>query len=97
MSDLAVRAGQPSWPLWPRTRHASLVWVKLDRIVHEEFGIERVINTPISEAAVCGAAIGAAQAGLRCHQGAADVHLAVPLAGGLPGQQAPASSITCPI
>jgi pyruvate dehydrogenase E1 component beta subunit len=31
----------------------------------EEFGTERVINTPISEAAVCGAAIGAAQAGLR--------------------------------
>jgi len=31
----------------------------------EEFGTARVINTPISEAAVCGAAIGAAQAGLR--------------------------------
>jgi pyruvate dehydrogenase E1 component beta subunit len=31
----------------------------------EEFGAERVINTPISEGAVCGVAIGAAQAGLR--------------------------------
>ena len=31
----------------------------------EEFGIERVINTPISEAAITGVAIGAAQAGLR--------------------------------
>ena len=31
----------------------------------EEFGTERVRNTPISEAAVCGVAIGAAQAGLR--------------------------------
>src|SRR5664279_3320926 len=31
----------------------------------EEFGIRRVINTPISEGAVCGVAIGAAQAGLR--------------------------------
>jgi pyruvate dehydrogenase E1 component beta subunit len=31
----------------------------------EEFGRERVRNTPISEAAVCGVAIGAAQAGLR--------------------------------
>ncbi|HET9104118.1 MAG TPA: pyruvate dehydrogenase complex E1 component subunit beta [Solirubrobacteraceae bacterium] len=31
----------------------------------EEFGVSRVINTPISEGAVCGAAIGAAQAGLR--------------------------------
>jgi pyruvate dehydrogenase E1 component beta subunit len=31
----------------------------------EEFGTERVLNTPISEAAVCGVAIGAAQAGLR--------------------------------
>jgi acetoin:2,6-dichlorophenolindophenol oxidoreductase subunit beta len=30
----------------------------------EEFGAERVINTPISESAVCGVAIGAAQAGL---------------------------------
>ena len=30
----------------------------------EEFGTERVRNTPISEAAVCGVAIGAAQAGL---------------------------------
>jgi pyruvate dehydrogenase E1 component beta subunit len=31
----------------------------------EEFGAERVINTPISEAAITGVAIGAAQAGLR--------------------------------
>lgn len=31
----------------------------------EEFGRERVRNTPISESAVCGVAIGAAQAGLR--------------------------------
>jgi acetoin:2,6-dichlorophenolindophenol oxidoreductase subunit beta len=31
----------------------------------EEFGAERVLNTPISEGAVCGVAIGAAQAGLR--------------------------------
>jgi acetoin:2,6-dichlorophenolindophenol oxidoreductase subunit beta len=31
----------------------------------EEFGVERVINTPISEAAITGVAIGAAQAGLR--------------------------------
>ncbi len=31
----------------------------------EEFGPERVRNTPISEGAVCGVAIGAAQAGLR--------------------------------
>jgi acetoin:2,6-dichlorophenolindophenol oxidoreductase subunit beta len=31
----------------------------------EEFGIERVRNTPISEAAICGVAIGAAQSGLR--------------------------------
>jgi acetoin:2,6-dichlorophenolindophenol oxidoreductase subunit beta len=31
----------------------------------EEFGRERVLNTPISEGAVCGVAIGAAQAGLR--------------------------------
>jgi acetoin:2,6-dichlorophenolindophenol oxidoreductase subunit beta len=31
----------------------------------DEFGIERVRNTPISEGAVCGVAIGAAQAGLR--------------------------------
>ncbi len=31
----------------------------------EEFGTTRVRNTPISEAAVCGTAIGAAQAGLR--------------------------------
>jgi pyruvate dehydrogenase E1 component beta subunit len=30
-----------------------------------EFGSQRVINTPISEGAVCGVAIGAAQAGLR--------------------------------
>jgi acetoin:2,6-dichlorophenolindophenol oxidoreductase subunit beta len=31
----------------------------------EEFGRERVRNTPISEAAICGIAIGAAQSGLR--------------------------------
>ncbi|HEY7968185.1 MAG TPA: alpha-ketoacid dehydrogenase subunit beta [Solirubrobacteraceae bacterium] len=31
----------------------------------EEFGRERVINTPISESAICGVAIGAAQSGLR--------------------------------
>ena len=31
----------------------------------EEFGVERVINTPISEAAITGVAIGAAQAGFR--------------------------------
>jgi len=31
----------------------------------EEFGVARVINTPISEAAITGVAIGAAQAGLR--------------------------------
>ena len=31
----------------------------------EEFGIERVVNTPISEAAITGVAIGAAQSGLR--------------------------------
>jgi pyruvate dehydrogenase E1 component beta subunit len=31
----------------------------------EEFGPERVRNTPISEAAICGVAIGAAQSGLR--------------------------------
>src|SRR3984885_11762400 len=31
----------------------------------EEFGRERVLDTPISEGAVCGVAIGAAQAGLR--------------------------------
>ena len=31
----------------------------------EEFGRARVLNTPISEGAVCGVAIGAAQAGLR--------------------------------
>jgi pyruvate dehydrogenase E1 component beta subunit len=31
----------------------------------DEFGAERVLNTPISEGAVCGVAIGAAQAGLR--------------------------------
>ncbi len=31
----------------------------------EEFGGERVLNTPISEGAVCGVAIGAAQSGLR--------------------------------
>ncbi|HKG34802.1 MAG TPA: thiamine pyrophosphate-dependent enzyme, partial [Solirubrobacterales bacterium] len=31
----------------------------------EEFGTERVLNTPISEAAICGVAIGAAQSGKR--------------------------------
>ncbi|MGP4014506.1 alpha-ketoacid dehydrogenase subunit beta [Saccharopolyspora sp. 5N708] len=31
----------------------------------EEFGTERLINTPISEAAICGVAVGAAQSGLR--------------------------------
>jgi pyruvate/2-oxoglutarate/acetoin dehydrogenase E1 component len=31
----------------------------------EEFGVERVRNTPISEAAICGLAVGAAQSGLR--------------------------------
>jgi acetoin:2,6-dichlorophenolindophenol oxidoreductase subunit beta len=31
----------------------------------EDFGADRVLNTPISEGAVCGIAIGAAQAGLR--------------------------------
>jgi pyruvate dehydrogenase E1 component beta subunit len=31
----------------------------------EEFGTERVMNTPISEAAICGVAIGAAQSGKR--------------------------------
>src|ERR671931_47305 len=31
----------------------------------EEFGPERVLNTPISEAAICGVAVGAAQSGLR--------------------------------
>jgi acetoin:2,6-dichlorophenolindophenol oxidoreductase subunit beta len=31
----------------------------------EEFGAERVLNTPISEAAICGVAIGAAQSGRR--------------------------------
>ena len=31
----------------------------------EEFGTERIRNTPISEAAICGIAIGAAQSGLR--------------------------------
>ncbi len=31
----------------------------------EEFGAERVRNTPISEAAICGVAIGAAQSGMR--------------------------------
>jgi pyruvate/2-oxoglutarate/acetoin dehydrogenase E1 component len=30
-----------------------------------EFGTERVLNTPISEAAICGVAVGAAQSGLR--------------------------------
>ena len=31
----------------------------------EEFGVERVINTPISESAIAGVAIGAAQSGMR--------------------------------
>jgi acetoin:2,6-dichlorophenolindophenol oxidoreductase subunit beta len=31
----------------------------------EEFGTHRVLNTPISEAALCGVAVGAAQSGLR--------------------------------
>jgi pyruvate dehydrogenase E1 component beta subunit len=31
----------------------------------DEFGVERVRNTPISEAAICGVAIGLAQAGMR--------------------------------
>jgi pyruvate/2-oxoglutarate/acetoin dehydrogenase E1 component len=31
----------------------------------EEFGTDRVLNTPISEGAVCGVAVGAAQSGLR--------------------------------
>src|SRR5262245_25076369 len=31
----------------------------------DEFGVERVRNTPISEAAICGVAIGLAQSGLR--------------------------------
>jgi acetoin:2,6-dichlorophenolindophenol oxidoreductase subunit beta len=31
----------------------------------EEFGRQRVLNTPISESAVCGVAVGAAQSGLR--------------------------------
>ena len=31
----------------------------------EEFGTERVLNTPISESAICGVAIGAAQSGMR--------------------------------
>jgi 2-oxoisovalerate dehydrogenase E1 component len=31
----------------------------------EEFGTERVVNTPISEAAICGVAVGAAQSGRR--------------------------------
>ena len=31
----------------------------------EAFGVERVLNTPISESAVCGVAVGAAQSGLR--------------------------------
>jgi pyruvate/2-oxoglutarate/acetoin dehydrogenase E1 component len=31
----------------------------------EEFGIERVINTPISESAIAGVAVGAAQSGMR--------------------------------
>src|SRR4051794_13092202 len=31
----------------------------------EEFGVERVLNTPISEGAIVGVAVGAAQSGLR--------------------------------
>jgi pyruvate dehydrogenase E1 component beta subunit len=31
----------------------------------DEFGTDRVLDTPISEAAICGVAIGAAQSGLR--------------------------------
>ena len=31
----------------------------------DEFGAERVLNTPISEAAICGVAVGAAQSGMR--------------------------------
>jgi pyruvate/2-oxoglutarate/acetoin dehydrogenase E1 component len=31
----------------------------------EEFGTQRVLNTPISESAICGVAIGAAQSGMR--------------------------------
>jgi acetoin:2,6-dichlorophenolindophenol oxidoreductase subunit beta len=31
----------------------------------DEFGRERVLNTPISEAAICGVAVGAAQSGMR--------------------------------
>ena len=31
----------------------------------DEFGTERVLNTPISESAICGVAIGAAQSGMR--------------------------------
>ena len=31
----------------------------------EEFGTARVLNTPISESAICGVAVGAAQSGLR--------------------------------
>jgi len=31
----------------------------------EEFGTERVLNTPISESAICGVAVGAAQSGMR--------------------------------
>ena len=31
----------------------------------EEFGAERVLNTPISEGAICGVAVGAAQSGMR--------------------------------
>jgi acetoin:2,6-dichlorophenolindophenol oxidoreductase subunit beta len=31
----------------------------------EEFGTDRVLNTPISESAICGVAVGAAQSGLR--------------------------------
>ncbi|MBM3774685.1 MAG: hypothetical protein FJW37_05915, partial [Acidobacteria bacterium] len=38
---------------------------KLTRGLLETFGRERVFNTPISEAAICGTAVGAAMAGLR--------------------------------
>jgi pyruvate/2-oxoglutarate/acetoin dehydrogenase E1 component len=31
----------------------------------DEFGRDRVLNTPISEGAICGLAVGAAQSGLR--------------------------------
>jgi acetoin:2,6-dichlorophenolindophenol oxidoreductase subunit beta len=37
----------------------------ITRGLAEEFGTDRVVNTPISEAAVCGVAVGAAQSGAR--------------------------------